>query len=720
MATVNYTIKPFHPGQAHERDNGRGESAHEAQSPHKALSRSAEANACPDVSLTDSPVPTMKRLALDRGAEWCRILIEARKPDAHGNSLLDRFSLEEVAKIVGTTDSTLCRLVNRFGKIQLHELTPERIAPVKGGGRECDWAFLLKNEQFKKKLLELYVATINASSAQAANDRRTADISRTLMHFAYEPECPEKLKVRLAEGYQPVPFINFLRAYVTPEVEMGIRGRKHAQLYGPSARRDMTFRLPDGRRGEVPAAWTLSMDDMSENHPFFVEHQGETILSRQGLYSIFYKHKFWQGVDLVARIKESYRAEDILRAFYGICQAVGGVPQYVEFEQGIWKSKMISGWKRDGDFLIEETVARPGMAQSEMDTIAAGLGLCGVTVKYKYSAHNKHVETHFNPLQKDIAITARQFQHIGRYAGEYELPGKQLRRVRAESHQPGELHFATQAQLADCIAEAMHRSRQQASDVDGMTREEAHWADIAKVGFLPITDRLFAACLPGKMKKTTLRGGYIQVELNGVEYQFRNQDDTKLQRLGDGYELFYKMDETNPNAGIAVFNRTSQSNSANFQGWQPGEFMFHVARELPGPKFDVITAPAGVELTTVEERYGRGAVDQGDTGLRKAKGFVATQTRHAPKPGQIAIRSATARDGRGNVVEVSNQAVPASTAADAPAATQRVGNAPAASLPPRATTAKQEALPYSLRKALREQRDVASPETETTTQNASI
>ena len=517
----------------------------------------------------------------------------------------------------------------------------------------------------------------------------------------------------MREGYQPVPFVNFLRSAVTPEVEMGIRGRKHSQLYGPSARRDMTFRLPDGTRGDVPAAWTLSMDDMSENHPFFVEHQGETILSRQGLYSIFYKHPFWQGVDLVARVKESYRAEDILRCFYGICQAIGGVPQYVEFEQGIWKAKMISGWKRDGDFLVEETIARPGMAESEMKTITSGLGLCGVKVMYKHSAHNKHVETHFNPLQKDIAITARAFQHIGRYAGEYELPGKQLRRVRAGSHHPGEIGFASQAQLADCIAEAMHRSRCQDSAVRGsdgrfMIRYDAHWADIAKVGFLPLNDRLFAACLPGQMKKTTLRNGYVQVECRGKEYQFRNQDDDKLQRLGDGYELFYKIDETNPNAGIAVFNRTSQSNSANFQGWQPGEFMFHVARELPGPKFDVITAPAGVEVTTVEERYGRGAVDQGDTGLRKAKGFVATQTRHAPKPGQIAIRKASARDGRGNVVEVSNAGASPATDSNATTAAQRTGNAPAASLPPRAQHAKQVPLTYRMRKALREQQQEAA------------
>ena len=618
--------------------------------------------------LLPTPIPAMKRLALDKGAAWCRILREARP-------YLALHSLDEVARIVGTSAPTLHRLVKKFGALPDAELTPERLAPIKDGGRECEWEFLLNQEPVRAKLLEIYVATMGASSARAANDRRTAKIATALRNFAYEPECPAPLRERLLAGYQPVPFVNFLRQAVTPEMEARVRGPKHYQLHGPSSVRDWTCRLPDGSRFEMPAAYTLSMDDMSTNHPFYVELPGcgqneeEFILSRQGLYALWAKHKVWQSVELVARLRESYTAADILRTFYKMCLSLGGVPPFVEFEQAIWKANKISGWKRDGEWIIEEQIERPGMAKDQMNTISAGLGLCGVKVLYKTKAHQKHIETHFNALQNTLAIVARQYQCIGRYAGEFELPGKQLRRVRAGSHTPRDLHFASQAQLADCIAEAFRRTWEMPSTIPGKTRYEAHQDDLSRVGLLPLSPRLFAACLPGELRKTTIRNGYINVEYRGAAFQFRAEE---FAHLGDGYELYYKFDDTDPNLGAAIFNRTSPNNSANFQGWQMDEFMFVAPREIPGPKLEVATAPAGVRVETIEDRYGVGAVDRGDTERRKQDKFVATAFRSMPRPGQPSVRSASARDGRGNVVEMTNTA-----------ALQNAGNAPAAALPPR-------------------------------------
>ena len=610
----------------------------------------------------------MKRLALDKGAAWCRILREARP-------YLELHSLDEVERIVGTSAPTLHRLVKKFGALSDAELTPERLAPIKDGGRECEWEFLLAQEPVRAKLLEIYLATMGASSARAANDRRTAKIATALVNFAYEPECPAKLGEKLRAGYQPVPFVTYLRAAVTPEIEARLRGPKHSQLYGHSSVRDWTCRLPNGDRFEMPAAYTLSMDDMSANQPFYVErpaaagNDSETILSRQGLYALWAKHKVWEAVDLIARLRESYTAADILRTFYRICRSLGGVPPFVEFEQGIWKANKISGWQRDGDWLVEEQLDRPGMAKDQMNTISAGLGLCGVKVLYKTKAHQKHIETHFNALQNILAIVARQYQCIGRYAGEFELPGKQLRRVRAGSHHPRDLHFASQSQLADCIAEAFRRTWEMPSAIPGKTRYEAHQEDLTQVGLLPLTPRLFAACLPGELRKTKITGGYINVEHRRTAYQFRAEE---FAHLGDGYELYYKFDDTDPNLGAAIFNRTSPNNSANFQGWQMDEFMFVAPREIPGPKLEVASAPAGVRVETVEDRYGAGAVDRGDLTRRQQDKFVATAFRSMPRPGQPSVRSASARDGRGNVVEVSHDT-----------ALQNAGNAPAAALPPR-------------------------------------
>jgi hypothetical protein len=719
MSVINYTLKPattfnggpcgtdFHPGKPEERDNSRG-------NPNKALPRSSKRVAPPDDSLLPETPDRMKRLNEDKGAEWCRILREVLTPnETDGKTLLQKYSLAEAATIARTTAPTLHRLIKKFGQLKLHQLTPERLAPVKDGGQKCEWEFLLEHTDVKRKLLELYTATIGASSARAANDRRTAKIATALRNFAYEAECPPALGEKLRAGYQPVPFVNFLRAAVTPEMEAKIRGPKHSQLYGVSSVRDWTCRLPNGDRFEMPAAYTLSMDDMSVNHPFYVEHRqgagadGENfILSRQGLYALWAKHKVWQSVELVARLRESYTAADILRAFYKMCLALGGVPPFVEFEQSIWKARMIFGFQRDGDWIVEQQHERPGMAKDQMDTISAGLGLCGVKVLYKTKAHQKHIETHFNPLQDILAIVARQYQCIGRYAGEFELPGKQLRRVRAGSHHPRDLKFASQAEMADCIEEAFRRTWQMPSKVrstDGrsfLSRYDAHWQDLQKVGLLPLNDRLFAACLPGELKKTKITGGYVNVQSRGQQYQFRHED---FAGLGDGYELYYKFDDTAPNQGAAIFNRTSPANSANYRNWKMDEFMFVAARELPGPKLEVTSAPEGVQIETIEERYGTGAVDRGDTIRRKQEKFVSTQFRAMPRPGQPSVRSASARDGRGNVINVERAAA---TQADGSAAADRL-QAPAAALPPRAMHAKPAELPYSLRKILKEAAEAA-------------
>ena len=651
------------------------------------------------IILTPEPVDKMARLNHDKGAAWCRILREARPLQA-------RHSLKEIALMVGTSPATLSRLLNDFKKIPTPELTPERLAPVKAGGRDCEWEFILKVETARQKLLEIYLATMGASSARAADDRRTAKLATALRNFAYEPECPEKLRPRLLAGYQPVPIVNYLRATVTPEMEARVRGPKHYQLHGPSSRRDWTFRLPDGSRGEFPAAYALSMDDMSTNHPFHVEHsvngQPETILSRQGLYALWAKHKVWQSVELVARLRESYTAADILRAFYKMCLAMGGVPPFVEFEQSIWKARMISGFFKDGGWLVEESITRPGMAEDEMGKVSTGLNLCGVKVLYKTKAHQKHIETHFNHLQDILAIVARNYQCIGRYAGEFEHGAKQLRRVRAGSHTPSELGFASQAQLADCIAEAFRRTWEMPSAITGKTRYEAHWEDLSRVGLLPLTGRLFAACLPGELRKTTIRNGYINIETRtqAFPFQYRHQDFAKL---GDGYELYYKYDESDPNLGCAVFNRTSPSNSANFQGWQIGDFMFTAPREIPGPKLELTSAPAGVEVKTVDQLYGTGAVDRGDSIRRSQDKFVATQFRSMPRPGQIGVRSAAARDGRGNVATISNVPDGSTAAAQVQPASRPAASSPEAALPPKPQTARPATIPYSRRKLLQEQ-----------------
>jgi hypothetical protein len=563
------------------------------------------------------------------------------------------------------------------------------VAKRKESGRKDEWAFLLDQPEPRQKLLEIYVATMGASSARAAEDRRTAKLATALEQFAHEPECPAELAARLRVGFQPASFKKFLRKSVTPEVEARVRGSKHYQLYGQISRRDWTARLPDGSRCDIPAAYTLSADDMSANHPHWVEFTDSPILTRQGLYFLWARYKVWQSVDLVARPRESYTAADVLRAFYKTCMAAGGVPRAVEFEQGIWKARLISGWRFESGWLIEESVRQEGLSDADWSEVETGLALCGVKVLYKHNAHHKHIEANFNPLQDVLAVVARQYQCIGRYAGEFERPGKQLRRVRAGSHHPRDLGFAHQSEMAECILEAFQRINSKLIDGQQQTRWEAHLADLEKVPLLPLSPRLFAACLPGQPRPATVVGGKVTVTIRGEPFDFR---DDLLQRLGDGYRVGVKVDETDPNLGAAIFNATPQGNSANWDGWKLNEFLCSAAREIPGPKIHLESAPEGVAVRTVEQLYGAGAVDLGDSARRKAGKFVSTQFRAIARhglPGQPAIRSASARDGKGNVVTIERGG--ASTRGTDAAAPLPLGSDPAALLP----RARRSASPFT-------------------------
>lgn len=506
-----------------------------------------------------------------RRAAWLRgVLLSVRGP------FLDGATLAQASRYCDLGPVKLCKLLLRAApyvstsshwehRVDFLLLAPpsflinERRKTV----RLDAWAELLKLDGVAAKLNELYAATIGASSANAASDRRTGRMSVAAFNFAFEPECPAALAEKLKAGYIPASFQRHLRAQFTPDVEMKLRGAKHEQLYGRESRRDWTFRLPDGRRGELPASYVLSADDMSCNHPFWESGPDGPILSRQGLYFLWAKTKVWASVNLVARVRESYTAADILRAFYKTCLALGGVPHFVEFERGIWQAKQVSGFRFDDGWLVEETHTRAGLSDEDREGVIGGLASCGVTLLYKHNAHHKHIETNFNPLQAQLGVSARQFRCIGRYAGEFERGAKQLRRVRAGSHHPRDLGFAHQSEMLGCLAEAFDR-------IHGRDdRLERHARELDQFPLLPITPALFAACLPGQPAPLQLRGGMVSTK----GFDFRCD---LFAHLGDGIKVGVKFDEADPNLGAALYNLLPESHPLNLgradgRRWQPGE-----------------------------------------------------------------------------------------------------------------------------------------------------
>jgi len=165
----------------------------------------------------------------------------------------------------------------------------------------------------------------------------------------------------------------------------------------------------------------------------------------------------------------------------------------------------------------------------------------------------------------------------------------------------------------------------------------------------PLTPDDLATFLPD-MREASIRGGMISLTAAGDTYDFRAD---RLIELGTGYRVYARFDATEPALGAAIYNR--ETSSANHQGYRPGELVCWAAYEVPGPQA-VLTSvqdPRGIDAQTVQERYGVDE-DTGRAGRKSQLRLARTEFRALPKPGQPAVRTATARDGRGNVAAASN------------------------------------------------------------------
>lgn len=582
-------------------------------------------------------------------------IIEAAQP-----MRVERISLLEIAanlKSAGmiTSEASLCRYFQLYEISGFEGLIPKTSAC----GRKSELEFVLRDEAFKSKLRDIYLSTIGTSGQNMAararrTGRRMAKMATALTAMAEEPECPEPLAAKLRKGKFPSFLQKFLKD-ITPEVEQRILGAKHFQLNGLTSRRDLTLRFPNGDRAEMPAGFKWVFDDMSVNQPFWCEADGKILFSRQGLYAIDQRSLKWLGKMLVARPREAYRAEDILRFLRGLFLAYGGKPDVIVFEQGIWKARKIHGFKMN-EFgqPVGEEFERGEMIEGEKHLLTDGLAAIGIKVIFATSAHGKIIETCFNPLQTQIAIRTREFVNIGRHAGEFEIPGKRLAAVRYgaarengadRKHSPSFLGFAPAHILSDRIDEALaftnakENSRKEIPD-------EIWTADIAKRPLLENQRNDAAVFLP-EIRERQIDGGRVTVKVNGQSHDFRA--DWMIE-LGSGYKVFCRFDPAEPARGAAIYNRETGTN--NFNSYKQGQFLGFVSWEMPAPSVDVGSEVRGIVGQPVQDFYGVGAFDHGDSERKKQNKLVATFFSALPRPGQPAVKMNELRDGEGRVARI--------------------------------------------------------------------
>ena len=586
---------------------------------------------------------------------WGELRAQAR---AQGREL----SRREAAELLGVGHVTLWRMERDYAKRGFEARTD-------GCGRSSQWEYLVRDyltaknrpggrppsaeQAFQSKLREIYLATVGAGSANMTRGRRTAKMALAMQSMAEEPECPKELAARLRRGKYPVCLLRFLKR-ITPELENRLRGPKHFQLNGLNSRRDQTIRFEDGTRGEMPAGFKWVFDDMSSNQPFYAvmgkegaAPAAQVLFSRQGLYAIDERSLRWLGKMLVARPREAYRAEDILRFLRSLMQ-VYGKPDLIVFELSVWASRKIRGFRiTETQAVIEEEFDRPEMVATERQELQQGLEAIGVRLLFAHSAHGKIIETAFNYLQDVLAVKTREFVNVGRHAGEFESSAKRVRQVRS-GRGPGELGFAEMSELSERIDQAFGfingraNSRGEvpdevwSADCGCGTCTDEHGRTRTDTGKRPLPELQpddYAAFLT-ETRERSIDGGRVTCEVDGCKHDFRAP---WMIELGSGFRVYLKFDPMEPTLGAAVYSR--ETGPANIHGWKRGKFIGWAVWEMPGPAADVIGNVRGVERGPVEEFYGPGAFDNGDNLRRKQNKVVATAFSALPRPGQPAVKN---------------------------------------------------------------------------------
>lgn len=517
--------------------------------------------------------------------------------------------------------------------------------------KPSQWEPILADAALAEELRSLYLSTMRSSSEAASHGRHTGSMSLALRRWAEHPAMPAWAATRLQAGGQPIAVLRWLRG-ITPGLEQLIRGERRFKLHGPTAQRDNTLRLPDGRRCRQLAGYRVVFDDMSVNQPFFTDivEDGrvvDTILSRQGLYALDEATWRWLGCELVARPREAYRAEDVLRFVRRLMEDYGKFDCLV-LEKGVWHARNIRGFAITPDGAVaEQDFERPGMDDEEQAILTRGLAAIGVTVCYTHSARGKTIEGAFSHLQPVIATMTREWQNIGAHAGEFERAAKQLRRARADVAHPEALKFAPMEPLADRISEAMAWLNKQPKDALGGSSPDAQWTADMETRRLPELAQWEKAVFLPETRERVIRGGAIHFtrSLTGYPFSFRAPD--AMAALGDGYAVLVKFDPCDPALGAVILNNEAPGTPRNTRNFAIGQFICRSDFELCGPRRDVQAVPAG--HVAVEDYYGLGPdADAGDALLRRQKAWHRTTYRSLPRPGQPAVRIQSVRDGKGN------------------------------------------------------------------------
>jgi hypothetical protein len=566
-------------------------------------------------------VDRLTEKALAKGADRVRLWRVA------GPLLADGRTLAEVAQLTGSSHPTLSRLRRDYGHLSPETATPEQMAGRTGNcGRTGAYEEFARSSEVRQRLHALYLLSCGASADVMTKGRRTGSVASALKLFAREPMCPPDLARLLRAGKQPRALVRVIRE-ITDFMEQRDRGPKHASLNGTLIlRRTLIEILEDGQqRAIVPGDWWV-FDDMSDNMPHWWTGPEQTpLIGRQGLYGYDITGR-WMGVEKIGTVRDSYTAAIILRFIRQLMETFGKPRMGIVFERSVWESRVIKGTRLTSQGTpFEDEFERPAMGDEDKALVQDGLAALGLRIHYTHTPRGKEIEGAFNYYQRLKPMMAGQRKagadagapvHIGRHAGEYEHGAKQMRRARAGSHHPRDLGFLHIDESRDLDLEVFEHINAE--------RGVAEYPKLA-----PLTDTDLRAFFT-RRHELQLRNGKVTATLDGQPFDFCAPE--LFASLVSGYRLAIKFDPSEPTRGAAVYNL--ESGSSNFRGWQRNEFIGFAEFLPPVARFDWRENAEPGAADDIKKRF--------SGVIRTAYGACAAKR----------VRTATARDGKGNVAVV--------------------------------------------------------------------
>jgi hypothetical protein len=550
------------------------------------------------------------------------------------------------------------------------------------------------------------------------NTKVKISTSMALRLFAHSDKCPEDvaaviLKPRRSK-HTLTPTLK-RQAKVTPESKDLYRGDKTFSLNGFSQPRSLTWIDADGAERPILAGDIFEADDMTLNQPWYVEWQpdpaeaglesgraaerfGVRTLRGQLLVMIDVGSQRILGFLLLARLKDSYRAEDIWSWFGQIFRDVGLPRVGIRLEQGIWKSKEIHGLP-----VIDHTWTG--------ERRIGGLSELGVRVIPSYSPKTKSIENLFNNLQKVLGCTGVQ---VGRQRGEFEKATKDYLACRTGRKHPADCGFLHADELVkritnacmflngDCREGEVYKGipdelwQREVADL-GTSGESAHQQigsqrDVTNAvstlgeGQRSLGDDLRKPIVPSphslrqldpakswifmrEKRPLTIRNGMVRAKYDEHECSYYFTNPELFATLGRGYRVIVCFDPAMPEQGAVIFNREAGARDHTDAG--AGEFL--------GIAELVDRVPQYSALDNFDD----------DLGYERRRRFTAQcrkTYRAIPLPGRRGAAATTVRDIRGNEARVETNTLQAAgcgsraNPASLEVQTSHVSPAPATSL----------------------------------------